>query len=81
MRLGDYKKASKKQTEALETVALYRVEGGCSWGDLYREFETLNRVKVEAVKNDWLCVSNGLRYKIAESSYIMNYDGFLRFTV
>lgn len=80
MKLGDFKKATNVEVESIENVALYSVAGGCSWDDLYREFEKINGIEVKMVKKDWLCASNGIRYKIAESSYIMNYEGFLRFT-
>lgn len=80
MKLGDFKKATKQDLEKVEEVFLNRVEGGCSWSDLYEEFEKLNVVEVKMVKNNWLCASSGVRYKISESSYIMNYDGVLRFT-
>lgn len=76
--LKDYKKANKKESENIENVFLYGVQGGCSWDDLYKEFEKLNSLKIEEVNLDWLCCNNGLKYKISNISHVMNYDGVLK---
>ena len=77
--LKDYKKATKKEISTIDDVVLVGVPGGCTWDDLYSEFEKINGIKIEEVKNNWICCNNGKRYKMLISSYIFNYDGFLRF--
>lgn len=78
-RLKDFKKATKKDLEQIEDVYLYGVRGGCTFYDLYIEFEKVNNLEIEFVEDDWVCCSNKKRYKIDSDSYIFKYDGFLRF--
>ena len=74
--LKNYKKANKKEVEVIKMVSLNSVVGGCTWENLCAEFEKLNNLKIELIKNNWLCCNNGKKYKIFKS-YIMNYEGVL----